>query len=297
MGLLYLYVSLTVTVNGKTETGTYDADTRTLDTTANSSPGSPFYDFVQCIATDYAQQNLPGYAKCTPAPVTGNAISPIKVNLASADTKNNGATPTAFLLGLKDGRTLEGHVKGGLNADEGWLMVKRGKDPLVFDNGMLNANDWFGDRDHRSLNGYTDLAETFSAFVTKDEVGQRYIPLHVMTDAEKSKKAAETQAGDEIKVTDPSFDLRIVDAGNEEHFASDYFDRIYVDYRSVVEGDGKDGKSGDNLVLERGIVHTLNGENHGAVDQWFKLDLLADYSSPADHPTESKVWPVDTSTQ
>jgi len=201
------------------------------------------------------------------------------------------------LLTLQDGRTLEGHVKGSLNADEGWLMVKRGKAPLVFDNGMLNANNWFGDRDHRSLNGYTDLAETFSAFVVADESGQRYIPLHVLTDAEKGKRAAEALNGGETKVTDPSFDLRIVDAGNEEHFASDYFDRIYVDYRNVVEGDGPDGKSGDNLVLERGIVHTLQGENHGAIDQWFKLDLPANYNAPPDHPTQSKVWPAGTSTQ
>ncbi len=287
--------TITVTIEGKTETGSYDGDP--IGTAADADPGSPYYDFVQCIATDYAQQYLPGYAKCTPSPVSGNAYSPLKVSLSGGDAKMNSSTPTTFLLTLKDGRTLEGHVKGGLNADEGWLMVKRSKAPFVFDSGMLNANDWFGDRDHRSLNGYTDLAETFGAFVTKDDSGQRYIPLHVLTDAEKSRKIAEVQASNEIKVTDPSFDLRIVDADNEEHFASDYFDRIYVDYRSVVEGDGKDGRSGDNLILERGILHTLQGENHGAVDQWFKLDLLADYSSPANQPTQSKVWPAATSTQ
>ena len=170
-------------------------------------------------------------------------------------------------------------------------MVKRSKAPLVFKNGVLNANDWFGDRDRRSLNGYTDLAETFKSFVTKDEYGKSYIPLHVLTDAEKSKKTAEAQSAGEYKVTDPSFDLRVIDIDGDEHFASDHFDRIYVDYRNVVEGDGKDGKSGDNLVLERGIVHTLQGENHGAVDQWFVLDLPADYSEP-DHPTQSKILPA-----
>ena len=277
---------MTVTIEGKTES------CNNCDTLRDQV----FYDLVQCIATEYAQQNLPGYAKCTPSSVIGNAYSPLKVNLSGNDAKMNSTTPTAFFLTLKDGRTLEGHVKGGLNADEGWLMVKRSKDPLVFDNGMLNANDWFGDRDHRSLNGYTDLAETFSAFVVNDESGQRYIPLHVLTDAEKSKRAAEALSSGEIKVTDPSFDLRIVDAGNDEHFASDYFDRIYVDYRNVVEGDGPDGKGGDNLVLERGIVHTLAGENHGAVDQWFKLDLPANYADLG-RPTQSKVWPADTSMQ
>ncbi len=145
----------------------------------------------------------------------------------------------------------------------------------MFDNGALNADNWFGDRDRRSLNGYTDLAETFGAFVTKDEFGQRYIPLHVLTDADKAKKAAEAEG-----ITDPSFDLRIIDANNAEHFASDYFDRIYVDYRNVVEGDAPDGKSGDNIVLERGMVHTIQGENHGAIDQWFVLDIPADYSDP-----------------
>ena len=141
-----------------------------IGSAADASSGSPYYDFIQCIATQYAQQNLKSYSNCTSGPISGNAYSPLKVNLSGGDAKMNSTTPTAFLLTLRDGRTLEGHVKGGLNADEGWLMVKRGKAPLVFDNGALNANDWFGDRDHRSLNGYTDLAETFSAFVIKDEI-------------------------------------------------------------------------------------------------------------------------------
>ena len=253
-----------------------------------------FYNFVQCITTTYARVNLVGYANCKPlGSVSGNAASPLKVNLGNSNAKMNSATPTAFLLTLQDGRSLEGHVKGGLNADEGWLMVRRTNAPLVFDNGALNADNWFGDRDHRSLNGYTDLAETFGAFVTKDEFGQRCLPLHVLTDAEKSAKTAEAAASNDVKITDPSFDLRIVDAGNAEHFASDYFDRIYVDYRNVVEGDAPDGKNGDNIILERGMVRTLQGENHGAIDQWFVLDIPADYSNPG-HPTQSKVWPAGT---
>jgi len=253
---------------------------------------APLNHFVLCIATQYARQNLKGYANCTPSSVSGEAWSPLKVNLAGGDAKLNSSNPTTFLLTLQNGHILEGHGTGGLNDDEGWLMVKRSKDPFVLSNGMLNANDWFGDRDHRSLNGYTDLAETFGAFVFRDESGQRYIPLHALMDAEKNQMAAEAEASNDIKITNPSFDLRIVDAANQEHFASDYFDRIYVDYRSVVEGDGPDGKSGDNMILERGMVHTLDGENHGAVDQWFKLDLPADYSTPKGRQTQSKVWPT-----
>lgn len=205
----------------------------------------------------------------------------------------NSATPTAFYLTLKDGRLLEGHVKGGLNADEGWLMVRRTNAPLVFDNGALNADNWFGDRDHRSMNGYTDLAETFKDSVVKDEYGQRYVPLHALSDKEKAEKTAAAKASSEATITDPSFDLRVIDANGDELFASDYFDRIYVDYRSVVEGDGADGKSGDNIILERGMVHTLQGENHGAIDHWFVLDIPADYSHSG-RPTKSKVWPAET---
>jgi hypothetical protein len=53
----------------------------------------------------------------------------------------------------------------------------------------------------------------------------------------------------------------------------------------VVEGYAPDGKGGNNLILERGMVHTLSGENQGAIDQWFVLDIPADYSTP-DHPTQ-----------
>jgi hypothetical protein len=246
-----------------------------------------------CVATETARRYLPGYANCTPSSWTGGAASPLKVNLANGDAKMNSATPTSFYLTLQDGRLLEGNVTGGLNADEGWLMVRRANAPLVFKSGALNADNWFGDRDHRSLNGYTDLAETFAAFVVKDEYGQRYVPLRELSDKEKAEKTAATKASDEVKITDPSFDLRVVDAIGAELFASDYFDRIYVDYRSVVEGDGADGKSGDNIILERGMVHTLQGENRGAIDQWFVLDLPGDYSDPG-HPTTSKIWPAET---
>jgi hypothetical protein len=248
-----------------------------------------YHSFIACIAAGYAQKNLSGYLNCTGGTYTGFVASPLKVNLAGGDAIMNSTTPTSFLLTLKDGRTLEGHVTGGLNADEGWLMVRRSSDPLVLANGMLNANDWFGDRDRRSLNGYTDLAETFAAFLQKDEYGQRFLPLHTLSaDDRKAKLAAEPTRTD-FSVTDPSYDLRVIDAANGEHLASDYFDRIYVDYRNVVEGDGPDGTSGNNIILERGMVHTVGGENHGAIDQWFILDLPSDYG-PTDHPTQSKVW-------
>jgi hypothetical protein len=257
------------------------------------NPGDAIADrgaLSSCVATVYAQQNLPGYAHCTPGPVTDLTVSPVKVNLAGSDATMNSATPTSFLLTLKDGRKLDGHVTGGLNADEGWLMVRRDAAALVLDNGALNADDWFGDRDHRSLNGYTDLAETFSAFLVKDEFGQRYIPLHKLAAEDQKAMNAATVAG---KITDPSYNLRVVDAKNDEHLASDYFSRVYVDSRNVVEGDGPDGKSGDNLILERALVRTVDGAYHASVDQWFVLDLPAGYAA-VDHPTRSKVLPAQT---
>jgi len=283
--------------NGKCS-ASYDINTKTMTVgfdgaIANYSYfyGPGFNSLVLCIATEFARQNLAGYSNCTPSSWTGNATSPIKISLANGDAKLNSDTATSFYLTLQEGRILEGHVKGGLNADEGWLMVRRSAAPLVYNNGGLNADDWFGDRDHRSLNGYTDLAETFADFLQKNEYGERFIPLHVMSDKEKAEKAAAAQGRTDYKVTDPSFDLRIIDANNKELFASDYFDRILVEYRNVVEGDGPDGKGGDNIILERGMVHAVQGENHGAIDQWFVLDIPADYHDPG-HPTQSKVWPA-----
>lgn len=268
--------TVTATINGTTETAAGHW------TTVGPGSNRAYVDFLNCIATSYASANLPGYEGCTTGTYTGTVMSPLKVNLAGGDAKLNSDRSTNFYLTLQDGRILEGHVKGGLNTDEGWLMVRRSDKPLVYDNGALNADNWFGDRDHRSINGYTDLAETFKDFIVQDDRGQHYIPLHVLNEDEKNTPM---EAG---KVTNPSRDLLVVDVNDNMHFASEFFDRIYTDYRNVVEGDGKDGKSGDNLILERGIVHTIQGENHGAVDQWFVLDLPADYSDPG-HPTMSKV--------
>lgn len=255
---------------------------------------SDLYDaFLQCLATEYARENIPGYADCKPGLVTGDVASPLKMNLANGNAEMNSTTPTGFVLTLQDGRGLESHVKGGLNADEGWLMVHRDDDPLVLPNGLLNANDWFGDRDHRSLNGYTDLAETFKDFIAKDEFEKRYIPLHVLGKGDKARKAQDQKPG---LFSDPSFDLRIVDASGKELFASDYFDRIYIDYRKVTESDEVDGKGGRNQILERGMVHTLQGENHGAVDQWFILDIPSNYVAGKD-TKNSKVWPAPASGQ
>ena len=219
-------------------------------------------------------------------------LSPLKVNLAGGNARINSTQPTLFYLTLRDNRVLEGHASGGLNPDEGWLMVHRTKGPLVYKNGALNGDNWFGDRDQRSANGFTDLAETFANFIETDKKGQRFIPLNVLSQEERQKKA-KIAAQNIGKFMDPSFDLRVLDASNKEHLASDYFSRIYVDYRKVNEPDSPDGKFKDskNIVLERGTVRSLNGENRAIIDQWFIIDLPADLS-PADHPTESKILPA-----
>ena len=77
-------------------------------------PIPQYNDFVLCIATRYAQNNLSGYANCTPSTVYNYSTTPVKVNLAGKDARLNSTTPTNFLLTLKDDRTLEGHVTGGL---------------------------------------------------------------------------------------------------------------------------------------------------------------------------------------
>jgi hypothetical protein len=250
--------------------------------------------WVNCIVTDYVKTKVDGYSDMTGSCTvdTDNYLSPLKVNLAERNPSMNSTRPTTFYLTLSDGRIMEGKATGGLNPDEGWLMVHRTRDPLVFKNGALNADNWFGDRDGRSLNGFTDLAETFSNFIETDENGQRFIPLNVLTKVQKQEKA-EYAAKNPSQITDPSFDLRVVDARNAERFASDYFSRIYVDYRNVVEADSKDGqiKGSNNIILERGIARTVNGRNTEILDQWFVIDLPADMSPPKGK-TKSRILPA-----
>lgn len=243
--------------------------------------------FVSCIATQYLRRSVDGYSGVGNCTVSGGwYLSPIKVSLTGGHAVMNTKTPTPFYLTLKDGRILEGHGEGGLNPNEGWLMVHRTSDPLVFSNGFLNGDNWFGDRDGRTKNGYTDLAETFKDFLQKDEYGSRYIPLQPLT---PEAKAANPDILSEGKgVTNPSFDLRVLDAKYTEHFASDFFSRIYVDYRDVVEGDGKKGEINKNAILARAVVTNHSGENYASVDQWFVLDVKNDLK-PSDKPSKSKV--------
>ena len=251
-------------------------------------------EWVNCIVTEYVKTKVAGYSDMTGKCVVkiDEYLSPLKVNLGGGDAAINSTQPTLFYLTLNDGRIMEGHATGGLNSGEGWLMVRRTKGPHVYGNGALNGDHWFGDRDGRSLNGFTDLAETFSRFIETDEHGQRFIPLNILTQEERNMKAARA-AKNVGQITDPSFDLRVVDASNKEHLASDYFSRIYVDYRNIVEGDGTDGKLKDskNVVLERGTVRTVNGVNRVILDQWFVIDLPADMR-PTTGPTKSRILPA-----
>lgn len=257
--------------------------------------GQPKEPFFNCIATQYVKNNLPGYSNMTGTCAVNPSqyLSPLKVNLTEGNAAINSTQPTTFYLTLLDGRIMEGKATGGLNPNEGWLMVRRTNAPLVFNNGALNADNWFGDRDRRTVNGFTDLAETFSSFIETDENGQRFIPLNILTEDERKAKAARA-AATPGQITDPSFDLRVVDAQNIERLASDFFSRIYVDYRPVVEGDGKDGNLNDsnNVVLERGTVRTINGKQTEILDQWFIIDLPGDMS-PAKGPTKSRILPAN----
>jgi hypothetical protein len=253
-------------------------------TQTSSAKLALYNQFVLCIATHYVRRNFNEYSECNESSFTGNPVTPLKVNLANKDATLNSTQETSFTLTLADGRILESTVTGGLNEDEGWLMAHRKAGGLI-KNGALNADNWFGDRDHRSLNAYTDLAETFAKFVEKDEFNQRFIPLKKLTDKQKKAKLKPGI------FTNPSFDLRLLTAQGEEKFASDYFTRLYVDYIPTVEGDGPDGVSGNNLILERAIAKTIRGEFHGTVDQWFVLDIPADYSTPTT-PTRSRVLPA-----
>jgi hypothetical protein len=250
--------------------------------------------WVNCIVTQYVKTKVAGYSNmtgtCEIPPDT--YLSPLKVNLTEGNPSMNSSQPIAFYLTLADGRIMEAKATGGLNPDEGWLMVHRTKDPLVFKNGALNGDNWFGDRDGRTINGFTDLAETFSSFIETDEKGQRFIPLNVLTKEQRQEKA-EYAAKNPGLITDPSFDLRVIDAKNRELLASDFFSRIYVDYRNVVEADGKDGKikNSNNVILERGIVRTINGKNNEILDQWFIIDLSGEKSTQKG-PTKVRILPA-----
>jgi len=154
---------------------------------------------------------------------------------------------------------------GSLNSNEAWLMIDRQGDGLI-NNGVINGDDFFTDHVGAKNNAYHDLATTFAPFIKVDEKGHNYIQLNKLTDAQK--QAGKLGAGQKLgvaRVIDPSLDLKLLDVNNNILYASDYFDRIYVDYKNTNIAD----KEKHNFILEIAPVRTLDGKYHLSADQWF----------------------------
>jgi len=197
-------------------------------------------------------------------------MSPIKINIAGDDAKLNIDRSMTFEMSNNSGGKTIITTYGSLNLDEAWLMIDRKGDGLIH-NGIVDGDDFFTDHEGLKDNGYHDLAITFAPFIRKDEIGRSYIELRKLTNDEKHKIIleksfnADKNAGSSIAIS-PSFDLKLLDVNNNELYASDYFDRIYIDYISVNKKDPQH----HNMILQIALVRTLDGQYHFSADQWFE---------------------------
>jgi len=240
----------------------------------NDSSLKYLYESTDTIITKYRSVNSSN-AAITQCPASffrimeHNVISPLKVNLNGGDAKLNSDRPMTFSMN-NNGTKSTVTTSGSLNDNEAWLMVDRLGDGLV-QNGIIDGNDFFSDHNGSSENGYKDLAATFGGFIKKDEKGNNYIELHKLSDAEKKQFMEQSNArkdkrlGAEMQVN-PSFDLRLLNSNNQELYASEYFDRIYVDYIKTSKTD----KEHKNYILQKALVRNVNGKYRFSADQWFE---------------------------
>jgi|GEM_PF-504140 len=194
-----------------------------------------------------------------------NIISPLKVNIAGGDAKINSDRSIEFSRTSKGGAKSIITTYGSINPDEAWLMIDRDGSGLIKD-GIIEGEDFFSDGKDAHKNAYRNLATTFGGLTKKDEQGRNYIELRKLSEGEK--QADQVNAGKALGVArpiNPSLDLKLLDSNNKVLYASDYFDRIYVDYENVNQTDAKMR----NMILERAYVRDLNGQYHYSADQWF----------------------------
>ena len=194
----------------------------------------------------------------------------------------------AYRLTNRNGSTFEGYATGSLNEDEAWLMIDRDGRGFFVD-GFLNGDDWFGDHNNRYASGFEDLAATFSDFIQTDEKGEQYLPLPKLSDKQKEDILRKRENSKKVTMI-PSLDLQLLDANNGVHYASDYFDRIYVGYDSISDVD----KQSKNLILQRGKVRLadFNDEYRTVVDQWNVTDMPTVISRKTSTPSRSHIIPA-----
>ena len=214
-------------------------------------------------------QSLSGMQNCTGLLVFTTGSSPLKVSLAGKDARMNSTREMGYRLTNRDGSTFEGYATGSLNEDEAWLMINRDGRGFFVD-GFLNGDNWFGDHDRRYSTGFEDLAMTFRDFVKTDENGDKYLPLPKLSDKQKTDILHKRQKDKKVTML-PSLDLQLLDVNNGVHYASDYFDRIYVGYDTLSEADEK----AKNFILQRSKVRLtgVDNEYRAVVDQWNVTDM------------------------
>ena len=190
--------------------------------------------------------------------------SPLKVNILGKDAAINSDHSVKFNMTQSNGNKKLYTTYGSLNQDEAWLMIDKKGDGLVKD-GIIDGDDFFTDHEGLKNDAYHDLAVTFAPFIKKDEKGHSYISLRKLSSFEKSSDVNIGKKSGTVRAIDPSFDLKLLDVNNNVLYASDYFDRIYVDYINTNISD----KDMHNLILAVAPVRTLDGKYHLSVDQWF----------------------------
>jgi len=267
--------------SGGSASGNQNADSYGTD--GCPGDGDFMYESADSIITAYksVKLSMPGIDNNAPNEVAQcpdegftlmetDVISPLKVNINGGDAKLNSDRSIQFSITNPDGTTSIITTYGSLNPDEAWLMIDKDGDGLI-KNGIVNGDDFFTDHAGEKENAYHDLGVAFGSFLKQDAQGRSYIPLHKVSDAEKAAEIADAKTRTDkrigaVKAIDPSLHLKLLDANNNELYASDYFDRIYTDYAQVSKSD----KAHHNFVLQVSMVHSIADKKyHFSADQWF----------------------------
>jgi hypothetical protein len=159
---------------------------------------------------------------------------------------------------------------GGLEKDEAWLMLDRGKAGFYNETGALDGDDIFGDHLGKFPSGYEDLQAAFKGNLHLDDKQGIYLELKQLNWFEKLwiqlYRFVTGLFGAKHSV-DINYDLKLLDKDHQVLFASDKVSKIYTSYKNVLEFD----KSGENSIRQRAKVVFIDGTEATSGDTWFSI--------------------------
>ncbi len=229
-----------------------------------------FHDEFRNDPDMFAKNNYRFTDGTTDYNISAGFFSPVKINLNGQDARLNSDDQFPFDIdGFNANKVSPVKTAGGINTDEAWLVTDRAGNGL-FQNGILDGEDVFGDHLGKYRSGYEDLAALYQHQLKTDEKGQRYIPLKPLAWWEKLWLSILRLFG-QYKQWDANLDLKLLDRQGKLSPASEVLTKVYVDYKDVSELD----KEGLNWIRQRAVVEYTTGKTAQSADQWFQaLTLL-----------------------